>query len=127
MATTEVAHRIAHDKPEQLQFVQSGLLAGEELHAVFDCKGTGTGFIALTDRRVILEDRSFVGKKIALISLPYTKIASVAVLTNKSMFGTFFSSGELMITTVGGTSHTADFRGVDKTKFAHDFILWHLS
>ena len=117
---------VPHDKPEQLQFVQEALLEGEKLHAVFDCKGAGTGFVGLTDRRVILQDHSFVGKKIALVSLPFNRIASVAILTNKSILGGFFSSGELLITTVGGSYHTAEFRGVDKTKFAHDFILWHL-
>lgn len=122
----QTATTIAHDKPEQLRFVQEGLLEGEQLHAVFDCKGAGTGFIGLTDRRVILQDHSFVGKKIALVSLPFNRIASVAILTNKSVLGGFFSSGELLITTVGGSHHTAEFRGADKTKFAHDFILWHL-
>lgn len=121
------AAEVPHDKPEQLRFVQGGLLDGERLHAVFDCKGAGSGFVGLTDRRVILEDRSFVGGKVALLSIPYSRIATVSVLTNKSMFGNFFSGGELLVTTVGGSRHTAEFRGVDKTKFAHDFILWHLT
>ena len=36
----------AHDKPEQLQTVQEGLLQGEQVMAVFDGKGSGTGFPA---------------------------------------------------------------------------------
>jgi hypothetical protein len=117
---------IPHDRGDQLRFIQNALLEGEQLHGVFDCKGAETGFVGLTDRRVILEDRSYVGNKIALTSIPYSRIASVAILTNQSIFGDFFSSGELLITTVGGTHHTAEFRGVDKTKFTHDFILWRL-
>ena len=126
MNQVATAPAVPHDRPEQLQFIQQALLEGERLHCVFDCKGAGTGFMGLTDRRVILQDKSFVGGKIALVSLPFSRIASVAILTNKSVLGAFWSSGELLIVTVGGSRHTADFRGVDKAKFSHDFILWHL-
>lgn len=117
---------VPHDRPEQLRMIQDAALPNEEIVAVYDCKGAGTGFLGLTNRRVILEDRSFVGNKIALISLPYSRIASVAVLTNKSVLGTFFSSAELLIVTMGGSHHKAEFRGTDKCRFAHDYVLWRL-
>ena len=46
--------QIAHDKADQLQKIQQLLLQGEQVFAVYDGKGAGTGFIGLTDRRVIL-------------------------------------------------------------------------
>ena len=53
---------IAHDKPEQLKQIQEGLLDGEQVQAVYDCTGAGTGFVGVTDRRVILQDKSFYGR-----------------------------------------------------------------
>jgi Bacterial PH domain len=76
--------QIPHDRPDQLQQVQSGLMQGETLIAVYDAIGAGTGFIGLTSHRVILQDKSFVGKKIAITSLPYSRITSVSVISNKS-------------------------------------------
>ena len=49
------------DNKGQLQQIQSGLLDGEQIIAVYDAVGAGTGFIGLTNRRVIIQDKSFVG------------------------------------------------------------------
>ncbi|ABG92333.1 MULTISPECIES: PH domain-containing protein [Rhodococcus] len=113
------------DKREQLAQIQSGLLQGESVIAVYDCIGTGTGFVALTDRRVILQDRSFVGNKTAITSIPYGKIRSVSVVSNKSWAGAFFSGGSIAID--AGKVHTAEFRGMDKSRHVHDVILWHIT
>ena len=78
---------VAYDRKEQFQQIQSGLLEGEQIIAVYDAVGTGTGFIGLTDRRVIIQDRSFVGKRYAITSIPYSKITSVSVVSNKSWGG----------------------------------------
>lgn len=58
-----------YDRKEQFQQIQSGLLDGEQIISVYDAVGTGTGFIGLTDRRVIIQDRSFVGKRYAITSI----------------------------------------------------------
>ena len=50
-----------YDKKEQLATVQAGLLPDEQVFAVYDGKDVGTGFIGLTDKRVILQDNSFAG------------------------------------------------------------------
>jgi hypothetical protein len=67
------------DKQEQLQQIQSGLVEGESIIAVYDAVGAGTGFIGLTSHRVIIQDKSFVGKKVAITSIPYSKITSWSV------------------------------------------------
>lgn len=50
------------DKQEQLDKILSGLLQGEKVIAVYDAIGAGTGFIEVTDRRLIIQDNSFVAK-----------------------------------------------------------------
>ena len=81
-----------YDSKGQLQQIQSGLLEGEQIIAVYDAVGAGTGFIGLTTRRVIIQDKSFVGKRVAITSIPYAKVSSVSVVSNKSWAGQFFST-----------------------------------
>ena len=116
---------IPHDRRDQLNQIQAGLLQGETIIAVYDAIGVGTGFIGLTDRRVILQDKSFVGKKIALTSVPYSRITSVSVLSAKSWTGAFFSTSSIAIAT-SHTVHQVEFRGSDKAHHAHNLILWYV-
>jgi len=117
---------VVYDKREQLQQIQSGLLDGETIIAVYDAVGVGTGFIGLTDRRVIIQDKSFVGKKVALTSIPYSKISSISVLSNKSWAGSFFSTGSIGIH-VGTQVYEVDFRGSQKSHHVHNVILHYLT
>lgn len=114
------------DKRDQLEQVERGLLEGEQVLAVYDCTGTGTGFLAVTTHRVVLQDKSFVGKQAALTSIPYRQIRSVSVVSDKSFAGGFFSSSSLAINT-GDTIHQADFRTDDKALHAHNVLLWYMT
>lgn len=118
---------VVYDRKDQLEQIQSGLLQGEELYAVYDAKGVGTGFIGVTDRRAIIQDRSFVGNKVALVSLPYSRISSIAVVSNRSFMGNFFGTATIGITTSDGRYHEVDFRGPDKAHHVHNLILWHIT
>jgi hypothetical protein len=113
------------DKQEQFDKIQSGLLQGERIIAVYDAKGSGTGFLAVTDKRVILQDNSFVGKKIALTSIPYGRVTAVSFVSNKSMLGKFSSTSDIAIA-LSGRTYEVEFRGDDKAKQIHDIILWHM-
>src|SRR3954453_18522124 len=115
-----------YDNKGQLQQIQSGLLDGEQVIAVYDAIGAGTGFIGLTNRRVIIQDKSFVGKRIAITSVPYSKVSSVSVVSNKSWAGEFFSSGTIAIT-VGTHVYEVEFRGTEKTHHVHNVILHYAS
>lgn len=115
-----------YDRKEQFQQIQSGLLDGEQIIAVYDAVGAGTGFIGLTDRRVIIQDRSFVGKRYAITSIPYSKITSVSVVSNKSWGGSFFSTGAIAIH-VGTHTYEVEFRGAQKSHHVHNVILHHIS
>jgi hypothetical protein len=116
---------IPHDRPDQLQQIQGGLMPGETLIAVYDAIGVGTGFLGLTSHRVIIQDKSFVGKKLAITSVPYSRITSVSVLSNKSFAGNWFSTGSIAIH-VGTQTYEVDFRGEQKSHHVHSVILWHL-
>jgi hypothetical protein len=113
------------DKQEQLDKIQHGLLEHEKIIAVFDAIGAGTGFIGVTNKRLVLQDNSFVGKKVALTSVPYSRVNAVSFVSDKSMLGKHFSSSEIAVS-AGGQSYAVQFRGEEKAKFIHDTILWHM-
>ena len=115
-----------YDRRDQYEQIVSGLLDGERVIAVYDAMGSGTGFIGVTDRRVIVQDRSFVGKKTALISIPYSKVTGVAVVSNKSWAGNFFSSSSIAVI-AGPHVHEVEFRGQEKAHHVHNVILWHIT
>ena len=49
------------DKKDQYDQIVPWMLAGEKLHVVFDCKGGGTGFVAVTDKRLNVTTRRSSG------------------------------------------------------------------
>ncbi|MCX5044100.1 PH domain-containing protein [Aldersonia sp. NBC_00410] len=114
------------DKSDQLEQVQQGLLTGERILAVYDCTGAGTGFVGLTNLRVVIQDNSFVGKRTAITSIPYRNIRSVSLLSNKSWAGKFFSSSSIAIA-AGSDTYEADFRGNEKAHQVHTVILEHIT
>jgi hypothetical protein len=123
---TQQATTIPHDKPDQLQKIMAGLIDGETVYAVYDCTGAGTGFVGVTNLRVILQDNSFIGGKSAVTSLPIKSISAISFLSDKSAFGRFFASASIAIS-AGSTVREATFRGDDKAKHIHDTILWLLT
>jgi hypothetical protein len=44
------------DNKGQHDRIVAYLIKGENLFAVYDCKGSGTGFVGITDQRVIFYD-----------------------------------------------------------------------
>jgi hypothetical protein len=117
--------QVPFDQQGQLDKIIEGLMPGEQVLAVYDAIGAGTGFIGVTDKRVIIQDNSYVGKKIELVSIPFSRISSVGVLSNKSMFGSFFSSSQIAISTAS-KAYEVEFRGDGKAKHVHDLILWKI-
>ena len=123
---------VAQDRPDQLQLIQSALLNGEQLFAVYDEKGFGTGFVAVTDKRLILQNPGFIHmgtgrKKNATLSLPYSRIVEVGLLSDKSIFGTFFSTSEIYVRTSAGDIHAAVLRSPDRAKYLHDVVLHYIT
>ncbi|TWD75318.1 PH (Pleckstrin Homology) domain-containing protein [Kribbella amoyensis] len=113
------------DKQDQLDKVEAGLLQGESVLAVYDAIGAGTGFIGLTNKRIVIQDNSFVGKRTALTSIPYQQVQSVSYVSDKSVLGKFASSSTIAVQ-VGGALHEVQFRSHDKAVHAHNIVLWNI-
>ena len=116
------------DKKEQLEKIENICLPGETIRAVFDMKGVGTGFLGITDKRIIYYDKAFLKSKKALVSIPYGRIASVASEDHKGFLirKGFFVSDILTINTIGLEPKTFEFRGGDKAHQAHNIIMEYL-
>jgi len=116
------------DRKEQLEKIEGICLPDEVIRAVFDMKGKGTGFLGITDKRIIYYDKEFMRKKKALVSIPHSRIASVASEDNTGFLVKkgFFVSDTLTITPAGLEPKTFEFRGGEKAHEAHNMIMEHL-
>ena len=124
----QYAQGIIIEKKEQLEKIESVCLPDEVIEAVFDLKGRGTGFLGITDKRIIYYDKEFLKSKKALVSIPYDRIALVASEDNKCFLiqKGFFVSDTLTINPIGLEGKTFEFRGGDKAHTAHNIIMSHL-
>ena len=116
------------DKKDQLEKIEGVCLPDETIRAVFDMKGVGTGFLGITDKRIIYYDKAFLKSKKALVSIPYSRIATVASEDNKGFLirKGFFVSDTLTINPIGMEPKTFEFRGGDKAHQAHNIIMEYL-
>lgn len=125
---TEYADDMIVDKKDQLEKIEGLCLPGETIRAVFDLKGRGTGFLGITDKRIIYYDKEFMKKKKAIVSVPHSRIAFVASEDNTGFFVRkgFFVSDTLIITPIGLEPKTFEFRGGEKAHAAHNMIMEYL-
>ena len=125
MTDQHVQPKVYFDKKEQLDKIASGLMHGEQIYAVFDMKGGGTGFLGVTSMRLVIYDKAFMRKMKAIVSIPLDKIQTLAAQDDSGLFTGrgFFSSSVLVVTTSHGL-HEFEFRGADKAHHAHQLILW---
>ncbi|MFC2045199.1 PH domain-containing protein [Chloroflexota bacterium] len=116
------------DKKDQLDKIESICLPDEIIRAVFDLKGAGTGFLGITDKRIIYYDKAFLKNKKALVSIPHNRIACVASEDHKGLLikSGFFVTDNLTITPIGIEPKTFEFRGGDKAHLAHDILMQYL-
>ncbi len=73
------------DKKDQLEKVEGICLPDEIIRAVYDLKGHGTGFLGITDKRIIYFDKEFMKKRKAIVSIPHYQITSVASEDNSGL------------------------------------------
>jgi hypothetical protein len=118
---------VIFERQDQLEKIEAGLLPGEQIEAVFDVKGGGTGFVGITSKRIIFQDNAWVVKSMAVVSIPYSRIHTVAAEDSASLLTGrgFFSSSKIIITTSAGAK-VFQFRGADKAHIAHNLILRHI-
>lgn len=108
----------AYDNEGQYRRVAAYIIPGETLYAVYDCKGAGTGFVGISDQRVIFYDQGYFLKKKSMISIPYHQIIGVASADE----GLIFQTSELVLITAAGRFEF-EFRGAEKAHWAYQFIL----
>ena len=116
------------DKREQLTKVEDMCLVDEVIRAVFDLKSVGTGFLGITDKRIIYYDKQFFKKQKAVVSLPYSRIAQVASDDDKGLLirRGFFVSDRLYVFPQGLEPRVFEFRGGDKAHRAHYLMMEYL-
>ena len=112
-----VEQRPASDKADQVKRVQEYVITGEQLIAVYDCKGAGTGFVGITDQRIIFYDQAAFRKKKSMISIPYNRIVGISSTDE----GTIFKTSEIVLMTAAG-NFTFEFRGADKAHWTYRYI-----
>ncbi|MBK8430196.1 MAG: hypothetical protein IPL28_02375 [Chloroflexi bacterium] len=113
---------VIYDKKDQLQKIEAHLVTGETLYAVFDMKGGGTGFVGITDLRLIFMDQSFVRKSKAMVSLPFSKITAVG---SDDSGGIIFGTSKLIVL-AGSRDWEFEFRSNDKAHKAYELIMRNL-
>ncbi len=118
---------VVYDKQDQLDKIQAALLTGEVVEGVFDMKGGGTGFLGVTNKRVIVYDKAFLRKMKAVVSIPYSRITSIAAQDESGLFSGrgFFASSTVVLSTSHG-EFEFEFRGAEKAHLAHNLILSHM-
>lgn len=106
------------DKQDQLVRIKAYCLPGEVIYAVFDCKGAGTGFVGITDQRVIFFDQGILIKHKSMVSLPYERIYGIAAADD----GLIFKTSTITLLT-GAGNFPFEFRGSDKAQMAYQYII----
>ncbi len=106
------------DKIDRFEGIQKYLVPGERLFTVFDCKGGGTGFVGITDQRVIFYDQGILFKKKNMVSIPYNRVIGIASADE----GMVFQKSEINLLTAAG-NFSFVFRGGDKAHSAYRYIL----
>lgn len=95
---------------------------------MFDLKGSGTGFLGITSKRVIFQDNNFLRKQMkALVSIPFRSIHTIAAKDEVGMLASrgYFASSEIVIGTSSG-EYDFELRGADKGHQAHTMMLEHM-
>lgn len=109
---------VRYDNKRQLNRITAYLIPGETLRAVYDCKGGGTGFVGITDQRIIFYDQAFLRSKKAMVSIPYNRVIGVASEDE----GVIFKTSTITLITSAG-NYTFEFRGADKAHWTYGFIM----
>jgi len=110
------------DQKSQFDQIEPWLLDHETLHAVYDLKWAGTGFVAITNLRLLFYDKDFGRKRKALTSLPFNKVTSVSSVDEGELF---CSTSELVIL-AGSKEFEFEFRGGEKAQRAYRLIMGEL-
>ena len=107
-----------YDNEGQYKRIAAYVIPGETLYAVYDCKGEGTGFVGITDQRLIFYDQGVLFKKKSMVSVPYNQVIGVASADE----GVIFQTSQITLITAAG-NFSFEFRGADKAHWTYRFIV----
>ncbi len=112
--------QVVFDIKNQLDRIIPYILPGETLHAVFDCRGAGTGFVGITDQRVLFYDQEVltIGKHKSMVSIPYHQVIGIAAADD----GVIFKSCLITLITAAG-KFTFEFGGQNRAMEVYRFIM----
>ena len=117
---------VIHDRKDQLNKIQQLVVPGEILYAVYDLKGGGTGFVGITDLRLIFMDQAFLRKQKAIVSVPFTRITAVGSEdSGKLVLSSILGSSTLHVLTAA-QAWTFQFRSNEKAHHAYQLIMRNL-
>lgn len=111
-------NQAVYDNKNQYEQVMPYILPGEILQAVYDCKGAGTGFVGLTDQRLIFYDHGILVKKKTMVSIPYNRVIGIACTDE----GTIFRSTEIVVLTTIG-NFTFEFRNINRVEWVYHYVM----
>lgn len=110
---------VYYDRAEQYNKIVPLLIEAERLHAVLDCKGGGTGYIAITDRRLIFQNATWRRAKNVLVSVPWDRVHAAAI---GAEYGMFRSVATLTIQ-AGEDDWMFEFKNAEKVRNAYQAIM----
>jgi hypothetical protein len=112
-----------HDERANLAAVHSNLYEGEAVHRIYRGHGSSVELLAVTSLRIMLIERTAWGDRLALTSVPFSRITAVSLLAedNRPIDGA---------TTVGirvaSLTFTLTCADAAQAQEAHDLINWPL-
>lgn len=118
-----MASDVIFDKRDQLDKIREVLLEGERVQAVFDLKGAQTGFVGLTDRRLIIYDKDFLGGRKAMVSIPYKHIVALGSEDEGGLLRPAQLVGSKLVIQTAAHNIEMEFRGREKAHWAYQMIL----
>jgi hypothetical protein len=122
------AEDLVYDKRDQLEKIEGFCQPDEVIRAVFDLKHAATGFLGITDRRVIFFDKAYAREQKAMVSIPYSRISTVGSADDRGFVikKGFLVTDRLTITGLGFEERTFEFRGGYKAHHAHNVIMEYM-
>ncbi len=111
---------VIFDQQKQLDQILPWILPSERLLAVFDCKGSGTGFVAITNKRLMFYDKAFMKNKKALTTIPFNKLTSISSIDQGGMF---WSKSSELVLKAGSEEHEFEFWKPETAQKAYQLIL----
>ena len=108
------------DRAEQHSKLATLLVPGETMWMVLDCKGSGTGFVGITDKRLLFQDSNWRKTRNVIVSVPLDRVHAVGISDSYSFLGK--GSGILSLQ-AGDDDWTFEFKNAEKTRIAYLLLM----